>query len=432
MHIHRYLKDYKLLFFILMLLGGTAVYSQEEVVDKVVALVGREPIFLSDLNAQIELYAFTNRVDPNTPGLREQVLEVMINEKLILSKALEDTNIVVTEDEVNNELDAQIAQRVQQLGSQKKVEEVFGMSIPRLKREYRDGMRKQLLAAKLWEQKNMTIYATKREVEDFYTEFKDSLPPVPEELELYHIFCIPKVSKSQKDSIRGAIQSILDSIKNGGDFEDFARRYSEDAATKSFGGDLGFVRRGEFFTEFEEAVFSLKDSAISDIVETPIGFHIIQLVERRGEQVRPRHILFKFKRDQSEADSTIQFLSALRDSVIAGANFSELAKKYSEDKESAPLGGYLGRLPAKQFDPSVVEAVKNLNEGEISNPVEYVSDNTRGFQIIYLKKRIPEHPMSITTDWNRLQQLATLFKRSRVYQEWIQQLRSEIYWDVRL
>lgn len=429
---HRFLKTNIFILLIPILVALTVSYSQEEVVDKVVAVVGREPIFLSDLNAQIELYTFTNRVDPNTPGLREQVLEVMINEKLILSKALEDTNIIVTEDEVNNELEAQIAQRVQQLGSQKKVEEVFGMSIPRLKREYRDGMRKQMLAAKLWESKNMTIFATRREVEDFFEEFKDSLPPVPEELELYHIFRVPKISQSLKDSIKGAIQIILDSIKNGYNFEDFAKRYSEDFATKSFGGDLGFVRRGEFFTEFEEAVFSLKDSAISDIVETPIGFHIIQLVERRGEQVRPRHILFKFKRDQSEADSTIKFLNALRESVAAGASFSELAKKYSEDKESASLGGFLGRLPVKQFDPAVVEAVKNLNDGEISLPVEYVSDNTRGFQIIYLKKRIPEHPMSISTDWNRLQQLATSFKRSKLNQEWIQQLRSEIYWDVRL
>jgi peptidyl-prolyl cis-trans isomerase SurA len=417
---------------LIIFLASTIIYSQQQVVDRIVAVVGREPIFLSDLNSQIELYTFTNRVDPNTPGLREQVLDGMINEKLILSKALEDTNIVVTEDEVNNELDAQIAQRVQQLGSEKKLEEVFGMSIARLKREYRDGMRKQMLAAKLWETKNMTINSSRREVEDFFAQFRDSLPPVPEELELYHIFREPKVSTSIKENIKSEAKRILDSIRNGGDFAQFAKRYSDDAATKAYGGDLGFVRRGEFFAEFEEAVFALKDSAISDVVETPIGFHIIQLLERRGEQVHPRHILFKLKRDESEADSTKAFLNTLRDSVAKGAKFSDLAKKYSDDKESASLGGFLGKFSVKQFDPAVVEAVKDLKEGEISKPVEFISGSTRGYQILYLKSRIPEHKMDISADWNRLQQLATSYKRTTVYQDWIKQLRSEIYWDIRL
>jgi peptidyl-prolyl cis-trans isomerase SurA len=426
---HRLCKSYILL--LIALFTAPSLYSQQEVVDRVVAVVGREPIFLSDLNSQIELYTFTNRVDPSTPGLRGQVLDVMINEKLILSKALEDTNIVVTEDEVNNELDAQIAQRVQQLGSEKKLEEVFGMSIPRLKREYRDGMKKQMLAAKLWETKNMLISSSRREVEQFFEQYKDSLPPVPEELELYHIFREPKVSTSVKDNIRSAAKRILDSIQSGGDFADFAKRYSEDAATKVYGGDLGFVRRGEFFAEFEEAVFALKDSAISDVVETPIGFHIVQLLERRGEQVHPRHILFKLKRDESEADSTIAFLNALCDSVNAGARFADLARKYSDDKESASLGGFLGRLSVKQFDPSVVEAVKDLKEGEVSQPTEYISGSTRGYQILYLKSRIPEHKMDLSADWNRLQQLATSYKRTNVYQDWIKQLRTEIYWDIR-
>jgi peptidyl-prolyl cis-trans isomerase SurA len=134
---------FSMLVFIAYLSMFTNTVAQPTVVDRVVAVVGKEPILLSDLNAQIELFVFTNRVDPNTPGLREQVLDALMNEKLILAKALDDTNVVVTEDEVNNELDAQIAQRVQQLGSEKKVEEAFGMPLARLKREYRDGMRKK-------------------------------------------------------------------------------------------------------------------------------------------------------------------------------------------------------------------------------------------------------------------------------------------------
>ena len=408
------------------------LWSQPEVVDCIVAVVGREPILLSDLNAEIELYTFTNHVDPNTPGLKNQVLDLLINEKLILSKALQDTNIIVSDDEVENELNAQIAQRVQQLGSEKRVEEAFGMSITRLKHEYRDGMRKKILISKLLETKKYSITISRREVEEFYSQFKDSLPRVPEELELYLIFKIPKISGSIKSTLKAQTQKILDSIKSGGDFTDFARRYSEDPGTKSSGGDLGFVRRGEFFTEFEEAVFALKDNQLSDVVESPIGFHIIQLLERRGEQVHPRHILIKFQRDISEADSTIAFLKALKDSVKNGANFSDLAKRYSDDKESASLGGFLGQLPVTQFDKTVVDAITKLKEGEISDPIEVPSEKNRGYQIIYVKKRIPEHPISLEGDWNRIQQMATSYKQSNEYQKWIKQLRSEIYWEVRL
>lgn len=413
-------------------LTSSPLFSQSTVIDRVVAVVGKEPILLSDLNAQIELYVFTNRVDPETPGLREQVLDALMNEKLILAKAIEDTNVVVTEDEVNNELDAQIAQRVQQLGSEKKVEEAFGMPIARLKREYRDGMRKQLLSSKLWEMKKFNITASRREVEEFFTQYKDSLPKAQEEVELYHIFAVPKISNSAKNAQKELAQRVLDSIKNGGDFADFAKRYSDDPGTKPSGGDLGFVRRGEFFAEFEEAVFSLKDQELSQVVETPIGFHLIQLLERRGEQVHPRHILFKFKRDVSEADSTIAFLKQLKDSVLKGANFSDIAKRHSEDKESASLGGFLGRIPAAQLDRSITDVLKNMKEKEISDPFEYISDKSRGYQIIYLKKLIPEHTLNMTDDWARLEQLAVSYKRNVEYQKFIQQLRSEIYWDVRL
>jgi peptidyl-prolyl cis-trans isomerase SurA len=418
--------------FIFCVLCSCQLFAQKQVVDGIVAVVGKEPILLSDLNAQIELYTFTNRIDPSTPGLKEQVLDALINEKLILSKAMEDTNVTVSEDEVNSELNTQIAQRVQQLGSEKRVEEAFGMPISRLKREYRDGMRKQILAAKWWESKKMLITVSRREVEEFYSQFKDSLPRVQEELELYHIFRIPQTSGAVKSNLKDAAQKILDSIKTGGDFADFARRYSDDAGTKTSGGDLGFVRRGEFFAEFEEAVFSLKEKQLSDVVETPLGFHLIQLLERRGEQVHPRHILFKFIRDVSEADSTIAFLKILKDSVLHGASFTDLAKRHSEDKESALLGGFLGQLPVTQFDKNVVDVIKNLKEGDISEPIEVTAGKSRGYQIIYLKKRIPEHAMSLAVDWSRLEQLATSYKRNTEYQNWTKRLRSEIYWDVRL
>jgi len=417
---------------ILLLSANSLINGQPVVIDKIVAVVGKQPILLSDLNSQVEFYIFNNRLDASTPGLKQQVLDVMINDKLMLTKALDDTTISITEDQVTNQLDALVAQRIQQVGSEKKLEELYGMPLSKMKREFREETRNQLLVQALQQAKFGDLQPFRREVEQFYAQYKDSLPNVPEQLELYHIFRVPQIGGHMKSQIKVQLQKILDSVKTGGDFADFARRYSDDRGTAAAGGDLGFVRRGEFFTQFEEAVFALKDSEISPIVESPIGFHIIQLLERRGEQVHPRHILIKFKEDTSEDDTTITFLNGLKDSIAHGADFSDLAKRFSEDKESAQIGGFLGDLPVTQFDQSLLETVSKMKNGEISDPVKVKTGKLTGYQILYLKKRIPEHTMRLPDDWKQVEQLATSYKRTTEYQAWLKQLRSEIYWESRL
>ncbi len=410
------------------------IHAQEsqQAIDRIVAVVGKEPILLSDLTAQTEFYAFNNHVDPGTPGLKQQVLEALINEKLMLASALEDTNITVTEDEVTTQLDALVAQRIQQAGSEKKVEELYGMPISKMKREFRDETRKRLLVQYLQQSKFGSIKSSRREVEDFYATFKDSLPPVPESAELYHIFKLPLVGEAARAKVRAKARVILDSIKAGADFADFARRYSKDAATAPSGGDLGSWRRGQFVKEFEEVVFALKDSALSDIVETSRGFHIIQLLERRGESVHARHILFKIGIDSSAAESTKAFLSGLKDSIAHGADFSELAKKYSDDKESGPLGGALGNLPIAQFDKSLQDLIHRMKEGELSDPVQVSTGSTSGYQIVYLKRHTSEHSMNLRDDWTQVENLSGSYKQNQEYQKWIKQLRQQYYWEVRL
>jgi peptidyl-prolyl cis-trans isomerase SurA len=406
--------------------------AQQTVLDRIVAVVGKECILLSDLNDKVDFYVFNNRVDPNTPALKERVLDEMVNEKLIFAKALEDTTISVSDDEVTNQLDALVTQQVQQAGSEKRLEEIYHMPISRMKLEWRDEQRKELMKQKLIDAKFREIKASRSEVEDLFAQYKDSLPKVQEELEIYHIFKLPKVSEAARSKVRLKVQVILDSIKAGGDFADFARRYSEDPGSAVGGGDLGFVRRGQFLKEFEEAVFALKENQFADIVETSLGLHIIQLLERRGESVRVRHILFKIERDVAEIDSTIAFLKGLKDSILQGASFSELAKQYSEDKESGPLGGLLGKLTVDQFDKSLLRTVSTMKEGDISDPVEVAYGLSTGYHIVYLKRRIPEHSMNLNNDWQRLEQLATAYKKNQEYQKWITQLRKEMYWDIRL
>lgn len=417
--------------FLLMILAAPAL-TQPTVLDRVVAVVGKEPILLSDLNDKIAFYVFNNKIDPETPGLQKDVLDLMINEKLIVTSALEDTNISVSEDEVTNELDAVVAQRIQQLGSEKKVEEVYGMPISRMKREYRDEMRKQLLATRHQQMKFGKITVSKREIEEFFTQFRDSLPRVPEEFELYHIVRSPGVGPAVRERRKQQIEELADSIRSGADFADLARRYSQDVGTAKSGGDLPFVRRGEFVKEFEEAAFALKDSQLSPPIETKFGIHLIQMLERRGESIHVRHILLKMERDSASIGETMAFLASMRDSVRNGRSFFELAKLYSEDTRTSSVGGYLGRVTADQLDARLVDTLQALKEGGISNPVEVESGGQSAYQVVYLKRRIPEHAMSMEQDWTRLEQMTVSYKNNREFRAWIDQLRKNVYWETRL
>jgi peptidyl-prolyl cis-trans isomerase SurA len=417
---------------LLLTTPAAALLAQPKSLDRIVAVVGREYILQSDLDDQINYYVFSNHIDPSTPGLQNQILEAMINKKLILEKAEEDTTIAVREEDVTSQLDALIAQRVQQAGSEKKLEEVYGMPVSKMKREFRDETRKELMIQQLQQNKFGDIQTSKREVEEFFATYKDSLPTVPEEMELYHIFRLPKVTESAKKIVMARAQRILDSIKAGSDFGEMARRYSDDPGTREFGGDLGFARRGQFFKEFEEAIFSLKENQFANIVETPVGLHIMQLLERRGESVHARHILFKIQKDPAEIDSVKALLVRMRDSVQHGALFTDLAKRYSEDKETAALGGYLGKFTISQFDKVLLEVVKTMKEGEISDPIEVEFATSKGYHIVYLKRRIPEHKTNLQDDWKRVEQLATGTKRNNEYLKWIQQLHKDLYWESRL
>lgn len=184
---------YLIITVIFLISANSFINGQPVVVDKIVAVVGKQPILLSDLNSQVEFYIFNNRLDVSTPGLKQQVLDVMINDKLMLTKALDDTTISVSEDQVTNQLDALVAQRIQQVGSEKKLEELYGMPLSKMKREFREETRNQLLVQALQQNKFGDLQPSRREVEQFYAKYKDSLPNVPEQLELYHIFRVPQI-----------------------------------------------------------------------------------------------------------------------------------------------------------------------------------------------------------------------------------------------
>lgn len=415
----------------LIILAGIS-YAQE-VLDKIVAVVDNEIITESELDFQTNLLASRYGVSSDSPQLKRQALNSMIEEKLAYAQANLDS-IEVTDDEVDKRIDYQIQLFIQQYGSKERVEQVYGMSIEKIKRELRDDVRKNLMVQKLREKNFGTVEATRHDVEDFFNTYKDSLGVIPEKVKIAHIFRSPKSSTETKEKTREFAQAILDSIKNGADFSEMARKYSEDPGSAKEGGDLGFVKRGVFYPEFESAAFALQPGEISGVVESPVGFHIIQLIEKRGESIHARHILIKIKADADADVKSIDFLTNIRDSVVKGVNsFAYYAKKYSEDKDTAPFGGELGTFYINQLDKSILDAISSLQPGDISFPKRYeYSAGNYGYHIIYLEERTAQHAPDLDKDYADIKKLADEYKKQKKYEEWIESLKSKIYYDVRL
>ena len=344
----------KILFF--FFLFACSLFCQE-VIDKVVAIVDNEIIMQSELQFQVSLVASQRKISPETPGLKQQVLKAMIEDKLVYAQANIDS-ITVTDEEVESRINYQVQMFTQQYGSKEKVEQAYGMSIEKIKRELRDDVKKNIMVQKLQEKNFSGIEASRREVEEFYSKYKDSIGVIPDKVKLSHIYRNPKSSNEQKKKYYDITKDILDSINHGADFSIMAKRYSQDPASAINGGDLGFVKRGIFYPEFESTAFALDTGQVSNIIETQAGYHIIQLLEKRGEAIHTRHILIKIKNDEQADLRTIEFLTEVRDSITRKFDtFANYAKKYSEDKESNAFGGDLGTFYVSQLDKNLSEIV---------------------------------------------------------------------------
>ncbi len=416
---------------VIILFSCASRLAAQTVVDRIVAVVDKEIITEADLQERISYIALQNRLDPKTPGLRKQVLDGMIADKLVLAQAIIDS-VNVTDEEVTRMLDQQFQNFIRQAGSEQRLEQVYGKPIARMKREYRPEMRKQLLIQRVRQQREANIQIARREAEEFYESYKDSLPKVPEELDLSHIFIVPKPDSSLEEQTRKKLNAIRDSIVAGGDFADFARRYSQDGSAAS-GGDLGWAKRGVVFVpEFEEAVFALKEKEVSPVVKTEFGYHLIQLLERRGESVHARHILLRTEKGPASDTAAVVKLREIRERAIKGESFAELARKYSEDDDTKSIGGDLGTVAVDQLEADFAPVVKDLKPGEISQPHRVSLKASYGYQIVLLKKRTPPHAVNLNNDYRRIEQMALYMKRNRLNSEWIEELKKSIYWEPRL
>ncbi len=412
----------------LLLLLLTALLPAQQVVDGVVAIVGDDVVLLSEINTLVAQYAFQNKVDiSKNPQLYKQLshqfLQNLIDQKLMLIKADEDT-IKVDDEAVDQNVKQQLDYLVSQAGSQEKLEEYYGSPIFKIKKDLRKEIANQMRTSTLREKKFADVKVSRKEVENFFKTYQDSLPERKASVDISHILI--QVAPSDSSITRGYEKAleIKKKLDEGEDFATLAKQYSDDTGSAANGGDLGFVERGSLVKEFEEAAFSLQPGQISDIVQTQFGFHIIQLLERQGEKIHVRHILIRVQPTEQDNQRAVAKLMDIRKKILDGdSTFEEMALRYSEDPNVQKDHGHLGEFETGGFQiKEFAEAIKGLKVGEISEPFK----TEFGYHIVQLNKRTEARTYTLSRDWEQIEQWALQYKREHLYKEWLAQIREEI------
>ena len=416
--------------------------------DKIVAVVGEEIIMKSDVDSYLLAMAQNDKtIDINDKATWDKVLNMLIDEKLIVMKAIEDTNIVVSDEEIQQRMDFQIEQYIYQLGSKERLESVFKMSEQEIRYKFRDDIRKRLLAERMQQSKLGGVAVSPREIEEFYAEYADSLEDIPAQVELNHIVKKIKPQAELKAEILQLAKRVRDSLLAGADFADFAKRYSGDLmSAQKTGGDLGWVKKGRFYAEYEKAAYALQKGQISMPVETPFGYHIIQTIDKKEDEIHTRHILFKIEYSDEDLQGALDFLKDIKKRVEEGEKFEDLALRYSDETETKGFGGALrrqsgtkillplstmGLYPYPLTPPNLNEIVEGLKVGGVSEPLIYEENPNLSYRIIYKKSYFPKHKPNMENDMDLLEQMALKVKKQKLKDEWLKELRSEMFWEIK-
>jgi peptidyl-prolyl cis-trans isomerase SurA len=424
----------KYIFLTLLLFGIHSAYSapkEGESLNKVVAVVGDQIITASEISGELyNLVQTQPGIDIEDPALRDKILELLINQKLKIQKAIKDS-IEVSDDEVEMRWNQALMGMKQRYGSERRIEEIYGKSISSLRYEYRDQIKNALLAEKLTQIKMATIEVSPVEVNDFFDEYQDSLQTVPDKPIVRHLvkYLVPD-EETKKEAERRALR-IRDSIIAGANFAAMAEAHSQDPGTRTAGGDLGWTKRGSLVPEYEKAAYALQPGELSLPIESPFGFHVIRVDDKRADEIRTSHILIKIDRSNNSKDETYAFLKSIKDSVAAGKDFGELAKEHSEDKSTKGFGGLVELQQSSRFSMEARQKMMDMEIGQVSDPIIYTAEaNKPAYHILYKEDIVEAHNPTPETDYSLLELMAKNKKRQELMEEWHQELRKEIYWKI--
>ena len=420
-----------------MPLSTLSAQKYDGIIDKTVALVGNSMILLSQIESEVQMMQFQGYVSDR--NLRCEVLENMMVSKLFYTQAQLDS-LAVNPDMVDAALEDRVNNILSQLGGEEQVEKYFGKPLHKLRQEWRETFMEQNLAQEMQrEVAGKITEVTPKEVQQFYKSApKDSLPIIPTQYQYSQIVLYPNVERA-KLAVRERMLEFRQRILDGEKLSVLATLYSEDPGSAMRGGELGMASRSIFWPAFSDAAMSLKEGQVSPIVETPDGFHIIQLITKSGDMFNARHILMKPKYTVEDRDSAFIRLDSIRTVVLEDSlTFDQAARIYSQDAKSRTNGGQVSdpATGAPMFDvdrlkPADYNVLKNMKEGEISQPFESVDDEGRSgntvYKIVRLEKIRPSHPASFEEDFNVLLDIATNQKSVREIEKFIKEKQETTY-----
>jgi peptidyl-prolyl cis-trans isomerase SurA len=421
--------------------------SEKRVVDEIAAVVGNDIILRSEVERQVQAMRQRLRQKqqqgrvPPAEQLWDRVLQQRIDQQVLAAQAAQDTTLSVSDAQVQQYLDRRISRLAQRAGGREALEQTYGKSINQLKANFESQVREQLLAQQFRQRRLNNVRITPTEVREWVEDLsRDSVPTIPASVQLSHVVRRPEATAGARQQAREVITAIRDSARAGMPIEELARRYSDDSGSAEQGGRVQ-TSLDDLVPSFAAVVSRAPIGEISDVFETPFGFHVARVNERSGNTVDFNHVLIEIDKSTSTGEEARSFLKAVRDSVVnQGAPLGLMARRYSEEEQSASQGGRVTAqsgertLRLKALGSSWRNTLDTLDVGEVSQPTEVRllgSENERAYHIVKLTERSPRHQMNIEQDYARIKTFALREKKQRVYQRWAKTLRDEVYVDVR-
>ena len=428
----------KLLFTGICLLFILDIKAQGKVIDRVIAVVGVNTVLQSELESQYQqIITAQEPIDDNT---RCKLLEDLLYQKLLLAQAQKDS-LTVTEAQVEQELDKRIRYYIHQFGTEERFVAFYGKSVDDFKNDLKDNVRDLLLAQQMQGKISSDKSVTPNDVKLYFKSIPaDSIPFINSEVEVGQIEKKPRTTAEAKKEAKRKIEDIRQRIAKGeSTFPAMAALYSEDPGSSNKGGLYEHIQRGQFVPEWDAWAFKLKPNELSEVFETVYGYFIIQLIERRGDEVDARSLLISPKVEATDllnaklALDTI-YTKLLKDSIT----FSEEAAKYSDDEDSKNSGGLIVNPMTGdtrfqmdelgQMDQTVAFAIDKLKVGDFTKPMPMTSkDGKQAYRIVYLKTRTSPHRANLTDDYQKIQAIALAKKQQEEIQAWIKRKSIDTY-----
>ncbi len=414
------------------------VAAAQQVVDQVMAVVGNKIILKSDIEKQYIQYLA--QAGGESEESRCAIFDQILLQKLLLNQA-EIDSVTVTEGQVEGELDRRMRFYIRQIGSEEKLEQYFHTTIRELKAEFRDVIKDQLMVQMMQSKITKEVTASPNDVRSFFEKIPaDSVPYIDAELEIAQIMRVPPVTNEEKQAIRDQLEEYRKKILAGeGDLAVYAALYSQDQVTAKKGGELGFFERGTMVPEFEAAAFNLKPGDVSPVIETKFGFHILQLIERRGDQINVRHLLLQPKTTDEGMRRCVNTLDSIQKAITSGTiSFEDAAEKFSDDAETKYNGGLLinpetntSHLSPDKMDRVLFFQVDTMELNRVSAPLQMTtSEGKTAFRIVMVKSRTKPHKANLKDDYQRIQEVALSEKQNRALMEWIKKKQKTTYINI--